>query len=90
MGERVETQYAGLAAGYRMGLGVDERLYLLQSRPITSLYPLPDAVSADPLLVLGSFGAMQGMLDPITPLGQDAIKRLIVAMMSVFGQRRKS
>jgi len=49
-------------------------LHLLQSRPITSLYPIPEGMSADPLEVMFSFGAVQGMLEPMTPMGQDAIK----------------
>jgi len=50
------------------------RIYLVQSRPITSLYPLPVGLSRDGALhVLFSFGAVQGMLDPITPLGRDAL-----------------
>ena len=55
----------------------DGELYILQSRPITSLFPIPEH-EADGLNVYFSFGAVQGMLDPMTPLGQDAI-RLIFA-----------
>lgn len=65
----------------------DERLYLLQARPITSLYPLPAGVGPDPLRVMGSFGAMQGLLDPLTPLGRDLIPRLIVSMIGIFGRQ---
>src|SRR5262249_55061966 len=46
---------------------------LLQARPITSLFPLPDGMAPEPLQVLLSFGAIQGMLDPMTPLGRDVI-----------------
>jgi phosphohistidine swiveling domain-containing protein len=49
------------------------QLHLLQSRPITSLYPIPD-VPADPLHVFASFAVFQGLLAPITPLGQDVMK----------------
>src|SRR5262249_53096418 len=48
-----------------------EKLFLLQSRPITSLFPVPDGMAPEPLQVLLSFGAVQGMLDPMTPLGRD-------------------
>ena len=53
-------------------------IYLLQSRPITSLYPLPEGIAAtdEEVRILFSFGAVQGMLDPMTPLGRDAIKGL--------------
>jgi pyruvate,water dikinase len=55
-----------------------QQLYLLQSRPITSLFPIPDGMGPDPLQVLFSFASVQGLFDPMTPLGQDAI-RLIFA-----------
>lgn len=52
-----------------------EGLHLLQSRAITSLYPIPERLADDPTLhVLFSFGAVQGLLDPMTPLGQDTIQ----------------
>ena len=52
-------------------------LFLLQSRPITSLYPLPrGSQSGDSLRVWFSFGSWQGVLDPITPLGQDVFRAL--------------
>jgi pyruvate,water dikinase len=47
------------------------KLILLQARPITSLFPLPDGMAVEPLQVLFSFGAVQGMLDPMTPFGRD-------------------
>src|SRR5262245_54891629 len=47
------------------------KLFLLQSRPITSLFPVPDGMEPEPLQVLFSVGAAQGMLDPMTPLGRD-------------------
>jgi len=54
-------------------------LYLVQSRPITSLYPIPSSLpnrnpENDNLQVWFSFASWQGMLDPITPLGQDPIR----------------
>jgi pyruvate,water dikinase len=52
---------------------VDGKLFLLQSRPITSLFPVPDGMAPEPLEVLFSFGAVQGMLDPMTPLGRDIL-----------------
>ena len=61
------------------------RLYLLQSRPITSLYPLPEGASAEPLEVFFSLGAVQGMLDPMTPLGQDVFKHIGSAGADLFG-----
>jgi phosphohistidine swiveling domain-containing protein len=61
------------------------RSYLLQSRPITTLYPLPEGMPAEPLRVMFSFGAVQGILDPITPLGRDMISRAFIGGAKLFG-----
>lgn len=61
------------------------KLYLLQSRAITSLYPIPQANFPEPLQAYFSFGAIQGMLDPMTPLGQDAIRLIFAGGMRLFG-----
>ena len=61
------------------------RLHILQTRPITTLYPLPAGLSSEPLSVLLSFGALQGMLDPMTPLGRDTIAGLMVGGARLFG-----
>jgi pyruvate,water dikinase len=65
----------------------DGRIYLLQSRPITSLFPLPAGMAHEPLQVLLSFGAVQGIMGPITPLGQDAILALFAGAAGMFGYR---
>ena len=62
-------------------------LYLLQSRPITSLYPLPEGMQPEPLKVMFSFGAVQGMLDPITPLGQDVVFQVFSSGARLVGIR---
>lgn len=55
---------------------------LVQARPITSLYPLPDD---DPDALWFSFGGFQGMLGPITPLGQDLIRHLLAGAARAVG-----
>lgn len=67
---------------------VDADLYLLQSRPITSLFPLPENSNPSELRVLFSFGAVQGMLDPMTPLGRDAIRLIFAGGASLLGYER--
>ncbi len=59
------------------------QLHLLQSRPITSLYPIPD-VPSDPLRVFISFAVIQGLLAPITPLGQDVMKLVFAGGARIF------
>jgi pyruvate,water dikinase len=66
------------------------KLHLLQSRPITSLFPIPPAAlqmakRTGELQVMFSFGAVQGMLDPMTPLGQDALKGAFAGLAKSFG-----
>jgi len=66
----------------------DGRLYLLQSRAITSLFPVPKVPASenqDDLRVYFSFGAVQGMLDPMTPLGRDVIKTIFIGGGTLFG-----
>ena len=51
----------------------DGQLYLLQARPITSLYPLPALPYRpdDPRIYI-SLNSVQGVMDPFTPLGRAA------------------
>lgn len=58
---------------------------LVQARPITSLYPVP---GTDPDSVWFSFGAIQGMLQPITPLGRDALGLLLSGASELTGARK--
>jgi len=64
----------------------DGRLWLLQARAITSLYGLPqDIDTPDELGLWGSFGAFQGILEPITPIGQDTILLLVRGIHAMVG-----
>jgi pyruvate,water dikinase len=63
-------------------------LFLLQSRPVTSLYPTPIGMPEAPLEVMFSFAAVQGMMDPLTPAGQDFLKFVFTAGYSLFGYHR--
>jgi pyruvate,water dikinase len=60
------------------------KLHLLQSRPITSLFPLPPGVSPDPLQIMFAFSAVQGIMGPITPLGQDVLILFFSALARIF------
>jgi hypothetical protein len=63
----------------------DGQLAIVQSRPITSLYPMPVGTKEGEFLVLFSVGAIQGMLDPFTPFGADGFRMMMVAFSKVFG-----
>jgi len=67
---------------------VDGKLYILQSRGITSLFPVP-RVSFDPLIIWFSFGAVQGLVGPITPLGGDGIRHVAAGGSKMFGVTTK-
>ena len=89
LGAQVEAQlYPGQPQDIEWAW-VGGRLHLLQSRAITSLFPLPDEsrTPRTPLQVLFSLNHVQGMLDPFTPLGQDAIALLLLAVFRRFGHR---
>ncbi len=60
------------------------QLYILQSRPITSLYPLPQVPAAPGAArVYYSFNSVQGVVDPFTPLGCDLLQLLAGGFLSV-------
>jgi len=65
----------------------DGSFSILQSRAVTSLFPTPARVSAEPLEVFSSFGAVQGMLDPMTPLGRDVMRHVFAMGAGLFGIR---
>jgi pyruvate,water dikinase len=67
----------------------DDELVVLQSRPITSLFPVP-RLSDDPLWVWFSFGSVQGLLGPMTPLGQDVVRVLLAGMSTELGVPRSA
>ncbi len=88
--ERVATLGRRVAASFGEPQDIEwawdgKQLFIVQSRPITSLFPLPDGMPLDPTRVLFSFGAVQGMLDPMTPLGRYAIQGLAAGAAALFG-----
>jgi len=63
------------------------RLYVLQSRAITSLYPLPQPTADHRLEMLFCFGSWQGMMNPISAMGQDTFTGLVAGLGRAFGSR---
>lgn len=81
LGRRIEAEYAApqdIEWAWHAG-----RLHVLQSRAITTLHPLPEGAPTDSMWL--SFGTLQGMLDPITPLGRDAIRCVAAGAGRLFG-----
>jgi pyruvate,water dikinase len=85
-GQRIQKEY-GAPQDIEWAF-VEDKLYILQSRGITSLFPVPK-VSFDPLLIWISFGAVQGLVGPITPLGQDTIRQVVTGAGRMFGVKLK-
>ena len=53
-------------------------LYILQARPITTLFPIPKyARRQSDLRCMLSFGTVQGFLEPMTPFGESTIRTLL-------------
>jgi phosphohistidine swiveling domain-containing protein len=80
LGRQVQQEYAfpqDIEWAFSKG-----KLYLLQSRAITSLFPLPDH---DGFTIWFSFGAVQGLVGPLTPLGQDGIRYVAGNASRMFG-----
>ena len=75
LGQNVEQLYDGFPQDIEFAW-FEEKPYLLQARPITSLFPTPKGMPAEPLQVLFSFAAVQGVLDPITPLGMEIFQTI--------------
>jgi phosphohistidine swiveling domain-containing protein len=65
----------------------DGKFHLLQSRPVTSLFPVPEGLPDGKLRVFFSFAAVQGMLDPITPIGRDSLMEMFAVGAGLFGVR---
>jgi rifampicin phosphotransferase len=57
----------------------DGKLYIVQSRPITTLYPLPELPDAAPRVFV-SFGHNQMMTDPIKPLGMSIWSEILAVI----------
>jgi rifampicin phosphotransferase len=86
LGGRVEA-YFGAPQDIEWALDAAGRFWLLQARPITTLFPLPsDAPASDEVLrVYLSFTVQQGTYRPFTPMGISAIRVLASAITTVMG-----
>src|SRR6266567_824283 len=63
------------------------QMFLLQARPITTLFPLPaEAPSTDESLrVYLAFGVQQGTYRPFTPMGLSALRLLASGFLALIG-----
>ncbi|MFG1942850.1 PEP/pyruvate-binding domain-containing protein [Nonomuraea sp. NPDC048826] len=84
LGARVEEHY-GAPQDTEWAIDADGELWLTQSRPITTLHPLPEP-RGDGLRVYISVNVAQGVMGPITPLGVASIKLLGAGAATAFGR----
>src|SRR3989440_5179171 len=77
LGARVEALY-GTPQDIEWAIDASGQVFLLQARPITTLFPLPaGAPSTDEeLRVYLAFGVQQGTYRPFTPMGLSALRLL--------------
>ncbi|UJR22264.1 hypothetical protein I4U23_025325 [Adineta vaga] len=68
---------------------IQGKLYILQARPITTLFPIPiHADGQSGLRCMISFGTIQGFLEPMTPLGESTIRTLVGHFLRTIGIHR--
>ncbi len=85
LGARVEAHY-GAPQDIEWAIDAAGKLWLIQSRPITTLYPLPANApdNDDELRVYFSLNVFQGVLQPLTPMGIAALRLIGSIAASLF------
>ncbi|MEV0810333.1 PEP/pyruvate-binding domain-containing protein [Micromonospora sp. NPDC050200] len=85
-GERLQGHF-GCPQDAEWAFDGDGVLWLLQSRPITRLFPLPPETGKPLPRVYLEFGHAQGMLQPVTPMGMSTLRSQVAAMLASLGVR---
>lgn len=86
LGAKIEALY-GVPQDIEWAIDPTDRLFLLQARPITTLFPLPSVTpeSAGELRVYLAFGVQQGTYRPFTPMGLSALRLLTSGFLALIG-----
>jgi rifampicin phosphotransferase len=87
LGARVEAHY-GAPQDTEWAIDGEGEIWLLQARPITTLFPLPANAPGtdDDLRVYFCFSVAQGVYRPLTPMGLQAF-RLIASALAILAGR---
>jgi rifampicin phosphotransferase len=87
LGARVEEHY-GAPQDIEWAIEDGGRIWLLQARPITTLFPLPVGAPAtdDDLRVYFSGSVAQGVFRPLTPMGLQAFRLVASAAITLAGR----
>src|SRR6266508_3856469 len=91
LGVRIEW-HLGAPQDIEFALDRERRMWIVQSRPITTLYPLPEGLP-DPdvdLRVLFSANVFQGYFEPITPMGIEPFRALGETIRQAFAAARRA
>lgn len=88
VGRRVEAALEG-PQDIEFAVDHDRTVWLLQSRDITTLFPVPDEPDGH-LHAYVEVGHMQGLVQPMTPMGIDLMFDGIDEMATVFGDLIRS
>jgi len=78
LGEQVERLYSGAPQDVEWCITAAGEAFLVQARPITTLFPLMEPTPEGDVLELGfSIGHAQMMIDPMKPMGISTIKQVL-------------
>lgn len=84
LGRRVQEAY-GTPQDTEWAVDDDAVLWLTQSRPITTLYPLPDRISPAGTRIYMCMTLAQGLTRPITPMGLAAFRLIGSSIATAAG-----
>jgi pyruvate,water dikinase len=87
LGERVEEHYE-MPQDTEWAIDDDGGIWLLQARPITTLFPLPEGAPTndEDLRVYFSFSVAQGVYRPLTPMGMQTFRLITSALATLAGR----
>ncbi|HEV8547112.1 MAG TPA: PEP/pyruvate-binding domain-containing protein, partial [Candidatus Limnocylindrales bacterium] len=87
IGRQIE-QALGAPQDIEFAFDADGRLSIMQSRPITTLFPLPEPSGAEGVRVYFSASVAQGYFEPITPMGIEPFRIIGRTLAGAFARAR--
>src|SRR2546430_801183 len=87
VGARIEEHF-GRPQDIEWAIDKNGKLWIVQSRDITTLYPIPETApeNEDDLRVYFSANVAQGVFDPFTPMGLQTFRLLSSGLAAAFGR----
>ena len=84
LGRRIESHY-GAPQDIEFALDQRRRVWVLQARPITTLFPVPADAGEGELRVYANLNVLQGVYQPFTPMGLDLFRRIGTGGAAIAG-----